>query len=123
MIPDKTIMAMSKLFGFLSEPNRLKIIFVLEKDKRSVSEIIEKTGLSQPLVSFHLKILRENGIVKTERNGTFVYYSLSDTALYDLLIALSGHTTRVVRDSKDKKDGLPVWPPMQFMRNWFKEVK
>jgi DNA-binding transcriptional ArsR family regulator len=47
----------------------------------SVSQIIEATGFSQPLVSFHLKLLREAGIVTTERKGTFVYNSLSDQEL------------------------------------------
>jgi DNA-binding transcriptional ArsR family regulator len=123
MIPDNTITAMSKLFGLLSEPNRLRILFFLGKDEKSVSEIISKTGLTQPLVSFHLRILRENGLVTTERNGTFVYYRLSDPSLYDLLAALSGHTTGVVGISKEEQGVSPEWPPIRFMRSWFKEVK
>lgn len=123
MIPENTLTAMSKLFGLLSEPNRLRIISLIGQDERSVSEIIDKTGLTQPLVSFHLRMLRENGLVKTKRNGTFVYYMLSDPALYDLLAALSGHTIGVVGFTKKKKDTFPVWPPMRFMQDWFREVK
>lgn len=66
MILENTLTAKSKHFGLLSEPNRLRIISFLGKDERSVSENIDKTGLTQPLVSFHLRILRENGLVKNK---------------------------------------------------------
>jgi DNA-binding transcriptional ArsR family regulator len=72
---------LARIFKLLSDANRLKIIFALENESRSVSQIIESTGLSQPLVSFHLKILREAGVVMTHRQGTFAFNTLCDKAL------------------------------------------
>lgn len=57
----------------------------MENASQSVSQIIVATGLSQPLVSFHLKVLRDAGLVKTFREGTFVYNELSDVELIALI--------------------------------------
>jgi DNA-binding transcriptional ArsR family regulator len=73
------------LFRTLSETNRLKIINFIRDKKRSVTEIVEKTGLSQPLVSHHLKILREARILETAREGSFIYYQLRNKRLLDAL--------------------------------------
>ena len=69
------------LFQTLGESNRLKIIKFIGEKKCSVSEIVTETGLSQPLVSHHLRILREHNVLETERQGPFVYYKLKDTRI------------------------------------------
>lgn len=73
----------------LGDTNRLGIVMAIDKGSRSVTEIISSTGLSQTLVSFHLRALREAGIVKTKRDGPFIYYSLSDKTLINVLNDLS----------------------------------
>ncbi|NIM89899.1 MAG: metalloregulator ArsR/SmtB family transcription factor [Candidatus Aminicenantes bacterium] len=73
------------LFQTLGEANRLKIIKFIGDKERSVSEIVEATHLSQPLVSHHLRILRQRDILETKRNGPFIYYKLKDTKLLDAL--------------------------------------
>ena len=64
-----------------------------------VSDIVEATGLSQTNVSFHLRALREAGLVKGERRGAYVYYCLYDTRLLDLLAGfddwLGAHRVRL----------------------------
>lgn len=66
------------IFQTLSDYNRLGIIrFICEKES-SVGEIVKATKLSQPLVSHHLKVLKENGILETKRNGPFIYYFIRD---------------------------------------------
>ncbi len=69
------------LFQTLGESNRLKIIKFIGEKKCSVSEIVAETGLSQPLVSHHLRILREHNVLETERQGPFVFYKLKDTRI------------------------------------------
>ena len=54
----------------------MRILFAIGKEKKSVSEIMDETSLPQTLVSFHLRPLRESGIVATERKGPFIYYTL-----------------------------------------------
>lgn len=73
------------LFQTLGEANRLKIIKFIGDGERSVSEIVEALGLSQPLVSHHLRILREREILQTKRNGPFIYYRLNNGKLLDAL--------------------------------------
>ncbi|MEJ2306981.1 MAG: metalloregulator ArsR/SmtB family transcription factor [candidate division WOR-3 bacterium] len=73
------------LFQTLSETNRLKIIHFIRDKKCSVTEIVEETGLSQPLVSHHLKVLREARILEAAREGPFVYYQLKNKRLLEAL--------------------------------------
>ncbi|MHB8846089.1 MAG: ArsR/SmtB family transcription factor [Nitrospirota bacterium] len=75
----------AKIFKVLGDPNRLNIVLSIGRESRSVTEIIDATELSQTLVSFHLKALRDAAIVRTERNGPFIYYSLTESSLMDIL--------------------------------------
>ena len=72
-------------FRSLADENRLKILVNLLEGEKSVSEIVEQTGLSQPLISHHLKELKHSLIVKTERKGSFVFYELTEPTIVDLL--------------------------------------
>ncbi|MBC8519945.1 MAG: winged helix-turn-helix transcriptional regulator [Gammaproteobacteria bacterium] len=76
---------LSSLFKVLSEPNRLRILTSLGLECRPVSAVIADTGLSQTNVSFHLRKLREMNLVRGEKNGSFVFYCISDHELLDLL--------------------------------------
>jgi DNA-binding transcriptional ArsR family regulator len=112
----KVLESLSRMFGIFSDINRLKIIFVIGKEKKSVSEIMKETSLPQTLVSFHLRPLRESGILSTERQGAFIYYSLSEPALIDLLISLCGVSPK----GTISKSTNFVCPPMPFMQRWIK---
>lgn len=69
----------------MADPNRLRIIICIGRDSRSVSWIVEKTGLSQPLVSHHLRFLKESRLVQTRRKGPFIYYQLTDPGILKFL--------------------------------------
>lgn len=79
------VKSLSEVFKLLSEPNRLRILCGLGLECRSVGSIIEQTGLSQTNVSFHLRLLREAGLVRPEKRGAFVYYCLPDQKILGLL--------------------------------------
>jgi DNA-binding transcriptional ArsR family regulator len=64
----------ARLFKILSDPTRLRIIRALTLDCQSVSAIVAQTGLSQPLVSHHLRVLREYGLTRSELRRGFTYY-------------------------------------------------
>lgn len=81
----------------LGDANRLSIIQDIGYGSRSVSEIIDATELSQTLVSFHLRTLRDAGVVTTRRDGPFIYYSLADLNLIDILVDLA----QLARREKD----------------------
>ena len=115
-VDEKLLESLSRFFGLLRDANRLKILFAIGKDRKSVSEIMAETSLPQTLVSFHLRPLRESGILSTERSGAFVYYSLSEPTLMDLLISLCGVSLKGNIKEKVKF----VCPPMRFMQKWMK---
>jgi len=73
------------LFQTLADVNRLRIIQFLGREERPVSEIVAFLRQSQPLVSHHLRVLRESGVLTTRRDGPFVFYSLRDKRLIDAL--------------------------------------
>ncbi len=116
MVDQSVLESLSRLFGLLRDSNRLKILFAIGNAKKTVSEIIGETSLPQTLVSFHLRPLRESGILTTERKGPFIYYSLSEPVLIDLLSSLCGVSPRT--QTKEKLN--TVCPPVAFMRRWMK---
>lgn len=63
-----------EIFKALADENRLRIVEVLSKDCESVNEIARKAGISQPLASHHLKVLKNVGIIRLEKYGTLNYY-------------------------------------------------
>ncbi len=65
----------------LSDENRLRILLCISQGKKAVGSIVEELGLSQPLVSHHLKELKRSLLVTIERSGPFIYYELSDPAI------------------------------------------
>jgi DNA-binding transcriptional ArsR family regulator len=65
---------------FLSDSNRLRLLKALERQQLYVFELMELLGLPQPLVSFHLRRLRQAGLVQSRRMGQRVYYTIDVNA-------------------------------------------
>lgn len=74
----------SSYFALLSEPTRLKILNSLCEGERSVSEIVEHTGASQPNVSRHLNLMYSRGALKRRREGALTFYSVADETVVTL---------------------------------------
>src|SRR5437899_2035918 len=70
-----------ELLKALASAARLGIVLELAHGERCVHELVEITGLTQPLVSQHLRVLRGAGVVTTHRRGREIAYSLSDDHL------------------------------------------
>jgi ArsR family transcriptional regulator, arsenate/arsenite/antimonite-responsive transcriptional repressor len=83
--PKLPVNDLAGIMKILSEPNRLRILCSMGLECVPVSAIIAKTSLSQTNVSFHLRSLREAGLVKAEKRGAFIYYCLYDTQILDIL--------------------------------------
>jgi DNA-binding transcriptional ArsR family regulator len=69
----------------LADPKRILILYALHEKPCSVNELVELLDLSQPMISRHLKVLRERGMVTTNRIGATVVYSLADERLIQAL--------------------------------------
>jgi len=73
----KQLSEMANFLKVISEKNRLKILRILQKNDFCVCEIWENLNLSQNLVSHHLKVLKDFGLVDSKKEGTRVTYSLN----------------------------------------------
>ena len=62
----------------LSDPTRIYILYALNEHPLNVTEPTNELALPQPTISRHLKVLRERGLVFTERQGTAITYHLTD---------------------------------------------
>lgn len=75
---------MDTLFAVLVEPNRRRILDLLRDGQRSVNEIVEALGLSQPAVSKHLRVLKEAGLVEVRPDAQRRLYALRPETLSEL---------------------------------------
>lgn len=78
----------AELFKVLGNESRLWLLLLLDREPRTVSRLAEATSLSQPLVSQHLRTLRQSGLVTATRTGKEMIYRVSDR-----------HVTHVIRDA------------------------
>jgi DNA-binding transcriptional ArsR family regulator len=66
--------AMAQIFRTLADPTRLRLLQAMSLDCKSVSQLVRESGVPQPLVSRHLRILRDAGLARSQRRGAYVYY-------------------------------------------------
>jgi ArsR family transcriptional regulator, arsenate/arsenite/antimonite-responsive transcriptional repressor len=77
------------LFKALSDETRLRIVKLLENGELCVCHLVAAVDMSQPKVSFHLKALKEAGLVKDRRQGKWMNYRLNESDLFKRLLFLS----------------------------------
>ena len=67
---------LAEWFGVLSDPTRLRLLSLIAAagEACAACDLVEPLGVSQPTVSHHLKVLREAGLVESEKRGRWVYY-------------------------------------------------
>ena len=75
----------AQLCSGLADPNRLLILYTLNQSPCNVSDLANETGLPQPSVSRHLRVLRESGLVTGMREGHSVIYQLTDERVIEAL--------------------------------------
>lgn len=110
-----SLAAVQGFFKVLCDDSRLRILQALGDGERSVSEILERTGLPQTLASFHLRILREAGVLAAERRGPFVYYRLAEPSLLNLLEACAKYAESMSDPKASKASPDFQWPPWARM--------
>jgi ArsR family transcriptional regulator len=91
------------LFQALSDEKRLRILSLLGAGEHCVCELTEALDLPQSLLSFHLKTLRDAGLVTDRREGRWVYYALATRALEEArgaLDALSAESVPRTRSTR-----------------------
>jgi DNA-binding transcriptional ArsR family regulator len=77
-------------FKVLSEPTRLRILNALRSGERTVTELMDDTGLGQANVSKHLQLLHALGFTARRKEGLYVYYRLADETVFELCDIVCG---------------------------------
>ena len=78
MLEEDTIIDIAELFKVFADSTRMKIIYALLEEELCVCDIANICGTTQSAISHQLKNLRASNLVKTEKIGKNVYYSISD---------------------------------------------
>ena len=87
----------STVFHALADPIRLEIVLYLRDGEKCVCQIAPHLNLIQPLVSRHLKILKDAGIVRCRKDGTKHLYSIVDSRIYNIVDALTPELVNALR--------------------------
>lgn len=77
-------------FHALSEPARLRLLNALRDGEKTVTELMQATGLGQANVSKHLQLLHSMGFVTRRKSGLHVYYALADDDVFTLCDLMCG---------------------------------
>jgi len=78
------VQTITRRFQALSDPTRLGIVDLLRGGERCVCELTDALELGQSLLSFHLRVLKDAGLVSDRREGRWAYYELNRDAFAQL---------------------------------------
>lgn len=83
---EETLQKLANFFSVFSDSTRIKILTALSMSEMCVNDISELLSLNQTTVSHQLKYLRQNGAVKSKRDGKLIYYSIAHTCINDVML-------------------------------------
>lgn len=95
----------AELFKILAVDKRIEIIELLKKEAMNVNSLAETLGVTSSAVSQHLRVLKSAGLVRDERKGYWIYYSLDRDKLEKCRERLNRICTCGCRNDKTKKGG------------------
>ena len=93
---DRQTRLKAKIFNALADSDRLKILEFIRANEKCVCEIIPYVGLIQPVVSRHLKILKDSGLVRDRKDGAKRLYSITDRKIFDIIDAATPELMNVL---------------------------
>lgn len=93
-LSDRVLELIAARFRALSEPVRLKLIIALQDGEKNITDLVQATGQGQTGVSRQLQHLLNSGILARRRQGTCVYYSIADPAIFELCHHVCGSLHR-----------------------------
>lgn len=76
---------MNAVFKALNDPTRRQILEFLQERDMTAGEIVERFSISGPSISHHLDLLKQANLVKAEKDGQYVYYSLNTTVVDEIM--------------------------------------
>jgi ArsR family transcriptional regulator len=97
----------------LSDPNRVKLIKILQQRIMCVCEIQAALGIAQPTVSKHLKVLEEAGLIGHRKDGLWVNYHLADGSSSPYAASLLGNLKHWLKDDPEINELVKRIPTIQ----------
>lgn len=91
MPDDEMLYDLADLFKVFSDTTRIKILYAIMPGEQCVADIAETVGATQSAVSHQLRILKASRLVKFQRDGKNVLYSLADDHVYTMLAQGMSH--------------------------------
>lgn len=85
LINEKNIFDLAELFKVFGDSTRIRILLLLFDSNISVNDIAEKLNMSQSAISHQLKKLKMSHLIKSQREGQTVYYSLDDEHVHNII--------------------------------------
>ena len=82
---------LAETFGLLADPTRLSIVVLCMDREIPAGDIAEELGLSTSLVSHHLRLLRAARMLRAERQGKRMIYSMAESCVHDVLTIMIDH--------------------------------
>lgn len=76
---------MNNLFKALNDPTRREILNLLKSKDMTAGEIADQFNISKPSISHHLDLLKQAGLVVSEKEGQFIFYSINTTVMDEML--------------------------------------
>jgi len=102
-----------KVMKALSDPNRVKIVKMLQHKTMCVCEIHAALDIAQPSVSKHLKILEDAGLVSSKKDGLWVNYHLTDGSTSPYVASLFGNLRHWLEDEPEIAEILRKLPTIR----------
>ena len=96
MDKDELLLRVSEFYKALSDFTRFKIVYALLDGEKNVNEIEKEVNMSQTAVSYQLKTLRQSRLVKYERRGQNVYYSIDDEHIKEVVSISLDHIKEIM---------------------------
>lgn len=98
-IPNDLIDEAAKIYGVLSNSTRIKILYFLyyQENDVPVNEIVRNLGMSQPVVSRQLAILRQYQLVRFHREGKQVFYVVDDPHVVEMINDMLNHVNHEIK--------------------------
>ena len=101
-LDEELLLIHERICPALNHPLRMKILCLLNERTLNVGELTLEMGIPQSSVSRHLRVLRERGLIRAEREGTTIWYALAEPELVTIIEILRGILGRQLENHLDQ---------------------